>query len=129
MKGFKKMGELLGDQYASGSRMGFAKGGQVKQSPQFKQKTEKQDSMDHGVQPAKPDGDSQQQKEAGGTKRLKPGYRKGGKAVKKGGKKLTKADKHRELKKELGGQYTKKEAELIEKKSRKRKGKKKGGSC
>lgn len=72
---FKSMNELLGDQLAHGQRMGFKTGGHVKQGPMV---TKSMDSMDHGVQPAKSDGDSQQDKEAGGTKRMKPGYAKGG---------------------------------------------------
>lgn len=58
------------DLYAAGEKMGFAKGGRVK---------------DTGNMPAKKDGDSQQEKEAGGRGKLRPGYKKGG--YKKGGKK------------------------------------------
>ena len=60
----------------------YAKGGAVKQSPQFKMKTEKQNTMDTGVQPAR-EGRSQQEIEAGGTKRLRPGFARGGKVYSK----------------------------------------------
>ena len=71
-----------------GGKMGYAYGGQVKQSntsAEFVAKRHKQDTMDHGVQPARK-GRTQQEVEAGGTKRLKPGFRKGGviKGPKKG---------------------------------------------
>ena len=49
--------------YDAGAKMGFARGGQVK---------------DTGLMPASK-GDSQQEIEAGGRKKLKPGYKKGGK--------------------------------------------------
>jgi len=83
MEGFKKMSELLGDQISHGSRLGFKHGGHVAQSntsSQFLQKTKKQNSMDSGVQPAN-EGTTEQDKEAGGTPKLKPGYKKGGKAM------------------------------------------------
>ena len=57
------------DLYAEGEKMGFAKGGRVK---------------DTGNMPAKKDGDSAQEKEAGGRGKLRPGYEKGG--YQKGGK-------------------------------------------
>ena len=61
-----------------GGKMGYAYGGQVKNtSAQFKQTRGKQDTMDHGVQPAQT-GRNQAEVEAGGNKRLKAGYRKGG---------------------------------------------------
>ena len=61
-----------------GGKMGYAYGGQVKDtSGEFKQKRGKQDTMDTGVQPARK-GRNQQEVEAGGTKRLKPGYGHGG---------------------------------------------------
>jgi len=61
-----------------GGKMGYAYGGQVKNtSSQFKMKKGKMDSMDTGNQPARR-GRNQQEVEAGGTKRLKPGYMKGG---------------------------------------------------
>ncbi len=63
-----------------GGKMGYKYGGQVKQSntsAQFVEKHGKQDTMDHGVQPAQT-GRNQQEVEAGGNKRLKPGYKKGG---------------------------------------------------
>jgi len=80
MKGFRQ-GAQVGEGVTShGEAMGFAKGGHVKQSPQFLMKTKKTgNKSDHGVQPAKPDGDNEMDKEAGGTGRLKPGYKRGGK--------------------------------------------------
>ena len=61
-----------------GGKMGYAYGGQVKNtSAQFKQTRGKQDTMDHGVQPARR-GRNQAEIEAGGTKRLKPGMQAGG---------------------------------------------------
>lgn len=65
---------------AEGAKMGYAYGGQVKPSntsSQFVAKRGKQDTMDHGVQPARK-GRTQQEVEAGGTKRLKPGFKHGG---------------------------------------------------
>ncbi len=69
-----------------GGKMGYAYGGQVKNtSAEFVAKRGKQDTMDHGVQPAQK-GRNQAEIEAGGNKRLKAGYRKGGviKGPKKG---------------------------------------------
>ena len=66
--------------YKEGGKMGYAYGGQVKPSntsAQFKMTKGKQDSMDHGVQPARK-GRNEAEVEAGGNKRLKAGYRKGG---------------------------------------------------
>ena len=64
--------------YAAGSEMGYMRGGHVKNtSAEFVQTTGKQDSMDHGVQPAQK-GRSQAEVEAGGNKRLKAGYGHGG---------------------------------------------------
>lgn len=84
MKGFKKMGELLSDQYSSGSRLGFARGGTVKQSPQFKQKTEKQNDMDHAnTQRGKDVASNKRDQEAGNQGPLRPGFKKGGKSKKK----------------------------------------------
>ena len=61
-----------------GAKMGYAYGGQVKNtSSQFKMKKGKQDTMDHGVQPAQK-GRNQAEVEAGGNKRLKAGYMRGG---------------------------------------------------
>jgi hypothetical protein len=63
-----------------GAKMGYAYGGQVKESDtsgEFKQKRGKQDTMDHGVQPAQK-GRNQAEIEAGGNKRLKAGYMRGG---------------------------------------------------
>jgi hypothetical protein len=69
-----------------GAKLGFKYGGQVKNtSAEFVAKKGKQDTMDDGVQPARR-GRTQQEIEAGGTKRLKPGFAKGGKASKKGNK-------------------------------------------
>lgn len=63
---------------SEGAKMGYAYGGQVKNtSSEFKAKRAKQATMDHGVQPAQK-GRNQQEVEAGGNKRLKPGYKKGG---------------------------------------------------
>lgn len=74
----------------TGSVQKFAKGGRVghkpmKQSSQFKMKTTAQDSMDHGVQPAR-EGRNEAEIEAGGTPRLLPGFKKGGRVKKYGGK-------------------------------------------
>ncbi len=77
-----------------GGKMGYAYGGQVKNtSAQFKQTRGKQDTMDHGVQPAQT-GRNQAEVEAGGNKRLKAGYRKGGviKGPKKGVHRVRAAD-------------------------------------
>ena len=61
-----------------GAKMGYAYGGQVKDtSGEFKAKRGKQDTMDHGVQPAQK-GNNEAEVEAGGNKRLKAGYKKGG---------------------------------------------------
>lgn len=62
----------------AGAEMGYAYGGSVKNtSAEFKQKRGPQKTMDHGVQPARR-GRNQAEIEAGGTKRLKPGLKKGG---------------------------------------------------
>ncbi len=62
----------------AGAEMGYAYGGTVKNtSAEFKQKRAKQATMDHGNQPARR-GRNQAEIEAGGTKRLKPGLKKGG---------------------------------------------------
>ena len=61
-----------------GKKMGYAYGGQVKDtSGEFKAKRGKQDTMDHGVQPAQT-GKNEAEVEAGGNKRLKAGYKHGG---------------------------------------------------
>ena len=61
-----------------GGKMGYAYGGQVKDtSGEFKEKRGKQDTMDHGVQPAQK-GNNEAEVEAGGNKRLKAGYMHGG---------------------------------------------------
>lgn len=65
-----------------GAKMGFAYGGRVKDtSGEFKAKRGKQDTMDNGVQPARrgKNARNQAQAEAGGTGRLLPGLKKGGK--------------------------------------------------
>lgn len=94
MEGFKKGAQPGAGVESHGKSMGFAHGGQVKSSPQFLMKTGKMDSMDDGVQPARK-GRNQQEVEAGGTKRMTPGYNEGGyvkcshggrAAYKKGGK-------------------------------------------
>lgn len=94
MEGFKK-GAQTGGLESHGKVMGFKKGGQVKNtSGEFVMKTEKQSTMDHGTQPPRK-GRNQQEIEAGGTKRMTPGYKEGGyvkcmkggrTAYKKGGK-------------------------------------------
>lgn len=68
-----KQGGHFDSLYESGKKMGFAKGGAVK---------------DTGNMPAKADGDSQQEKEAGGRAKTRPGYKAGGKKrkMKRGGK-------------------------------------------
>lgn len=85
-RGMKKGGRSTHDKLkAHGKRMGYAYGGRVKDtSGEFKAKRGKQDSMDHGVQPARrgKNARSQQEREAGGTGRLKPGLKKGGKVCK-----------------------------------------------
>ena len=64
--------------YAAGDEMGYARGGQVKDtSSEFVQKAKPMASMDDGVQPARR-GRTQADVEAGGTKRLKPRFKKGG---------------------------------------------------
>ena len=79
MKGFKQGAQCGTGVAAHGKAMGFAKGGQVKNtSGEFVMKTSKMDSMDTGVQPARK-GRNQAEIEAGGTGRLLPGYKEGGK--------------------------------------------------
>lgn len=64
--------------YAAGEGMGYMRGGAVKNtSAEFVQTSGPQASMDNGVQPARK-GRNQAEKEAGGTKRLKPKFKKGG---------------------------------------------------
>jgi hypothetical protein len=64
--------------YKHGGKMGYAYGGQVKDtSGEFVAKRAKQDTMDHGVQPAQK-GNNEAEVEAGGNKRLKAGYGHGG---------------------------------------------------
>lgn len=65
----------------AGAKMGYAYGGRVKDtSGEFKEKRGKMDSMDDGVQPARrgKNARNQAEAEAGGTGRLKPGLKKGG---------------------------------------------------
>ena len=81
--------------YHEGGKMGYAYGGQVKPSDtsaEFKQTRGKQDTMDTGNQPARR-GRNQAEIEAGGTKRLKPGLKKGG--YMKGGVHKVRASAHR----------------------------------
>lgn len=94
MEGFKKGAQPGAGVVGHGEAMGFRKGGQVKSSPQFRQTTKGMDDMDHGVQPARK-GRNEQEVEAGGTKRMTPGFKEGGyvkckkggmTAYKKGGK-------------------------------------------
>lgn len=67
-----------------GAEMGYSYGGTVKKtSADFKLKRGPQKTMDHGNQPARR-GRNQAEIEAGGTKRLKPGLKKGGKVKIKG---------------------------------------------
>jgi hypothetical protein len=66
--------------YHEGGKMGYAYGGQVKPSntsSEFKMTKGRQKTMDTGNQPARR-GRNQAEIEAGGTKRLKPGLKKGG---------------------------------------------------
>ena len=102
MKGYSQGGEHFNKMYEAGDKMGFATGGKVRRSigntpddigrkkydanpkpkntsKEFVKKTKAQKTMDHGNQPARK-GRNQQQVEAGGTPKLKPGYKKGGKA-------------------------------------------------
>lgn len=73
-----KKNSMHGKLTREGEKMGYAYGGQVKNtSAEFVAKRGKQKTMDHGVQPAQK-GRNQQEVEAGGNKRLKPGYKKGG---------------------------------------------------
>lgn len=68
-----------------GAKMGFAYGGRVKDtSGEFKAKRGKQKTMDHGVQPARRGKNARNaaQAEAGGTGRLLPGLKKGGRVKK-----------------------------------------------
>lgn len=72
MKGFKKGAQCGAGLKEAGEKMGYKYGGQVK--------TSSQDSMDDGVQPAR-QGRNQQEVEAGGTKRMTPGYAEGGQVM------------------------------------------------
>lgn len=64
--------------YAEGDKMGYMRGGRVKDtSSEFVQTAGPQSSMDEGVQPARK-GRTQADVEAGGTKRLKPRLARGG---------------------------------------------------
>lgn len=73
-----KGGSVHDKLYKEGGKMGYAYGGRVKNtSSEFVQTRGKQKTMDHGNQPARR-GRNQAEIEAGGTKRLKPGLKKGG---------------------------------------------------
>ena len=79
MEGFKKGAQAGAGVVAHGEAMGFKKGGYVKQSPQFLMKTKSTGNpSDKGVQPAKKEGYSQQDKEAGGTPKLRRRFKEGG---------------------------------------------------
>ena len=72
-----------------GKKMGFKQGGYAEAkdtSAEFRAKRGKQDTMDTGNQPARRGGNarSQQDRESGGTGRLRPGLKKGGRAKKYG---------------------------------------------
>jgi hypothetical protein len=90
-KGGRAPKSLHGKMMAQGKKMGYKAGGYVaakNTSAEFKAKRGPMPSMDHGVQPARRGANarSQQEREAGGTGRLKPGLKKGGKVCKaKGG--------------------------------------------
>jgi len=71
-----KQGGHFDNLYQAGTAMGFARGGKVSSQP----------TMDHGVQPAR-GGCNEREVEAGGTPKLKPTYKDGGKVKKKKGKK------------------------------------------
>lgn len=91
MEGFKKGAQVHSGLLKVGRALGFAKGGKVT-SGEFVMKTSKQDAMDHGVQPARK-GRNQAEIEAGGTKKMLAGYKKGGYVeMKKGGKTYYKKD-------------------------------------
>ena len=82
--GYAEGGLVHSEQYKAGAAMGFAKGGYARAkdvSSDFKETRGKQDTMDSGVQPARRGANArnQQQREAGGTGRLKPGLKEGGK--------------------------------------------------
>jgi len=78
-KNVKAKGGTVHDQLKNeGAKMGYAYGGTVKKtSADFVMKSGKQDTMDHGVQPAQ-EGRNEAEVEAGGNKRLKAGYKEGG---------------------------------------------------
>ena len=87
MKGFKQGAQTGAGVASHGAAMGFKHGGQVKKMGDGTMKVKKTGNpSDTGVQPARK-GRNQAEIEAGGTKRMLPGYGKGGKAMKKGGKK------------------------------------------
>lgn len=80
-----------------GAKMGFAYGGRVKDtSSEFKAKRGKQKTMDHGVQPARRGKNARNaaQAEAGGTGRLLPGLKEGGRVDSGGGALADAAIKH-----------------------------------
>jgi hypothetical protein len=86
----KSHGGSMHDQlYEEGDKMGYMRGGQVKDtSAEFIQQSKKQDTMDHALVPA--GSTDAQDKAAGGHKRLKPKFKQGGDVhavrLKKGGK-------------------------------------------
>lgn len=83
MKGFKQGAQTHPGLAEAGEAMGFARGGQVKKTPaskDFQMTTKQADTMDHGNMP-KTEGDSEQEKEAGGRERVRPGYAEGGKVT------------------------------------------------
>lgn len=87
--GYAEGGLVHSELYKAGAAMGFAKGGYARAkdtSSEFKETRGPQDTMDSGVQPARRGANArnQQQREAGGTGRLKPGLKKGGRARKAG---------------------------------------------
>jgi hypothetical protein len=86
-KGGYMKGGMHGKLKRAGAKMGYMYGGAVKKygasgdtSDEFKMKRGKQKTMDHGVQPARRGANARNQAEAeaGGTGRLKPGLKKGG---------------------------------------------------
>ncbi len=108
-KGGYMEGGMHGKLKKAGAKMGYKYGGQVKKygasgdtSDEFKMKTGKQKTMDHGNQPARR-GRNQAEIEAGGTKRLKPGLHKGGRVDSGGGALADAAIKH--AKKVLHGKH------------------------
>jgi hypothetical protein len=76
-------GSIHDQLYDEGDKMGYMRGGHVKDtSSEFVQKAKPMASMDEGVQPARR-GRTQSDVEAGGTKRLKPRLKRGGRVKKR----------------------------------------------